>query len=215
MTPILAIIGRGNSGKTTLLFKIVDELTKRDYKIATIKHTFHKIDFDRPGTDSWKHIEAGSSVTVLSSPDAVFIIKPESKTDDLTRIIEMLGEGYDLIIIEGYKKSDVPKIEVHRNSLGPRLTGITNVIALVTDEPVADTIKQFPTNAFKEIADYIIKTCINSSRSKYSVFINHRSIITADINNKNLEKLVSTITGNSIKINVDEIKDLRLFFKRK
>jgi molybdopterin-guanine dinucleotide biosynthesis adapter protein len=215
MPPILAIIGRGNSGKTTLLIKIVAELTKRNYKIATIKHTFHKIDFDKPGTDSWRHIEAGSSVTVLSTPDVVFMIKPESKTDDLTGIIEMLGEGYDLIIIEGYKKSDVPKIEVQRQSQGPRLTSITNVIALVTDEPVAESIKQFPTNAVKEIADYIIETCINSAKSNYSVFINHHNIKTADINNKNLEKLVSIVTGNSIKINADEIKDLRLFFKRK
>lgn len=214
MPPILALVGRGNSGKTTLLFKIVSELTRKNYKIATIKHTFHSIVFDKPGTDSWKHIKAGSTVTVLSTPDAVFMIKPETKNGDLTRIIELLGEDHDLIIVEGYKKSDIPKIEVHRNATGPLLTGIKNLIAVATDEPLNINIQQFSLNDVAVITEFIISNFIRPYKHNYSIYINHQPVESANMNSKTLEKLLSLLINDKKRINSKEIRDFKLFYKK-
>jgi molybdopterin-guanine dinucleotide biosynthesis adapter protein len=160
MSSILAIVGRGNSGKTTLLIKIVSELTKRNYRVATVKHTFHKINFDRPGTDSWKHIEAGSKATILSTPDLFFMIKPDPKTGDLNHVLAMLHDQYDLILIEGYKKSNVPKIEVYRSTAGPPLEGIKNIVAIATNEPLATKTRQFSLDDIGGITDFIVSNFI-------------------------------------------------------
>ena len=77
MPPVVAIVGRANSGKTTFIEKLVGELKSRGFRVATIKHTPHGMDFGDRGRDSWRHVQAGSEATAVSSPDRVVLVKPK------------------------------------------------------------------------------------------------------------------------------------------
>ncbi len=76
MPPIVSIVGRAKSGKTTLMEKLIGELKSRGYRVATIKHTPQGMSLDKPDKDSWRHLNAGSEATIVSSPDKVVLIKP-------------------------------------------------------------------------------------------------------------------------------------------
>ncbi len=76
MLPVVSIVGKSKSGKTTVIEKLVQELKSRGYRVATIKNIPQGVDFDEPGKDSWRHIQAGSEVTAVSSPDKIVLIKP-------------------------------------------------------------------------------------------------------------------------------------------
>ena len=104
---ILAILGTKNSGKTTLVTKIVHELVKRSYSVGTLKHTHH--DFDLVGKDTWKHREAGAELVVGSGENTFFMIKGELDLEESIKIIDYIKE-LDYLIIEGFKFSKYPKI---------------------------------------------------------------------------------------------------------
>ena len=156
MTKILNIVGRSKSGKTTLIEKIIFELKLRGYSIATIKNTSHKVDFDSPGKDTWRHIQAGSLATALNTPDSIMIIKKINEQDHINEILKFYNNEYDIIIIEGYKQSDFPKIEVHRKDKGPALVNVKNIIAIVTDEKLDTQSRQFYFDDMKEISEFIV-----------------------------------------------------------
>jgi molybdopterin-guanine dinucleotide biosynthesis adapter protein len=104
---ILAIVGTKNTGKTTLVTKIVHELVKRSYKVGTLKHTHH--DFDLEGKDTWKHREAGAELVVGSGENTFFMIKGGLELEEILKIIVHIKE-LDYLIIEGFKSSKYPKI---------------------------------------------------------------------------------------------------------
>jgi len=155
MPPIVSIIGESKSGKTTLIEKLLLELTSRGYRVATIKHTVHKLSFDKAGKDSWRHLQSGSGATAIVSPYEVVMIKSVSKEPDLNEIARLFNEEYDIILTEGFKESVAPKIEVHRKAASPPLSGIKNVVAMATDEPLETNIRQFSLNNVKAIADFL------------------------------------------------------------
>lgn len=155
MPPIISIVGESKTGKTTLIEKLISELKSRDFRVATIKHSIHHLDFDRTGKDSWRYLEAGSGATAIISPDRLVLIKPVTGDPELKDIARLLGDDYDIILAEGFKQSRVPKIEVHRKAAGSILHGIMNVIAIATDEPLETKTRQFPLNDIKGMADFL------------------------------------------------------------
>lgn len=155
MPPIVSIVGKSKSGKTTLMEALIPELKSRGYRIATIKHSVHSLDFDKPDKDSWRHIQAGSDATTVVSPDRVVLIKPATEEPDLNKIALLFGEDYDIIIAEGFKQSNTPKIEVHRKIVGPPLSHTNNLVAIATDEPLETKITQFPLHDIKGLADFL------------------------------------------------------------
>ncbi len=112
MIPIVSLVGKSDVGKTTLLEKIVRELTARGYKIATIKHDAHSFDIDHEGKDSWRHKAAGACMTVISSPTKLALVTDTDKDHSLAEIRERFINAADLIISEGYKRETHPKIEI-------------------------------------------------------------------------------------------------------
>jgi molybdopterin-guanine dinucleotide biosynthesis adapter protein len=212
--PVIAIIGRGNSGKTTLLINIVEELTKRKYRVATVKHTFHKLNYDQPGTDTWKHIRAGSRITILSSADMQYIIKPVTTSQGLDTIIELIDKDCDIVLVEGYKKSDVPKIEVYRKTFSSLLPGINNVVAVASDEPVETPIRQFSLNDSAAITDFIIKDYINISKNELSIYVNNHEIDTNNIDLNKVKKAISMFKSATDEINSQDITSIKLYFKK-
>ena len=116
MVPVISIVGKSNVGKTTLIEKLLGELVKRGYKVSTIKHDVHGFNIDKPGKDTWRHRKAGASSVIISSPNKVAMIKTVEEEWSLDKLIE-LNKDADLVIIEGFKGSNKPKIEVIRSQL--------------------------------------------------------------------------------------------------
>lgn len=176
MPPIVSIVGKSESGKTTLMEGLIRELKSRDYRVATIKHTPHSITFDVPDKDSWRHIQAGSEATVISSRDKVVLIKPVTQALTLDEIAHLVGEDYDIILAEGFKQGNAPKIEVHRREIGSPLSHIKQLMAIVTDEPLETKTRQFSPQDIKGLADFLESGFIKPQRGRTSLYINNTPV---------------------------------------
>jgi len=156
MKPIISVVGKSDSGKTTLLEGLVAELKRRNYKVAVIKHAGNDFNLDGTGKDSWRLSNAGSEVSVVSSASKVVIIKQVDSDLEPGQLSRVIGWDYDLILTEGFKKANTPKIEVHRAEQGKGLLfSAEQLIAVVTDEPLEVDVPQFGTSDFEKLADFI------------------------------------------------------------
>ena len=106
---IVSIVGKKNTGKTSLTVKVIGELTKRGYNVASIKHSHHSIEMDKENTDTWKHKQAGANLVVGAGSTTFFNARKEH---DLNRILYLLKhfDDFDFVIVEGYKSYNYPKI---------------------------------------------------------------------------------------------------------
>jgi molybdopterin-guanine dinucleotide biosynthesis protein B len=113
--PVFGVTGWKNSGKTTLVTKLVAEFTRRGLAVATAKHAHHAFDIDKPGTDSFRHREAGAREVMIVS-GARWALMHELRDEDEPSLEEALQHisPCDLILIEGYKRAGHPKIEARR-----------------------------------------------------------------------------------------------------
>ncbi len=116
---VLAVSGVKNSGKTTLICGLIRCLGKSGLKVATIKHDGHDFDADVPGTDTWKHLSSGAYGTAVFSKNKFMVVKqiPEPSEQEL---MEFFPEA-DLLLLEGFKYSSYPKIELIRRGNSTRL----------------------------------------------------------------------------------------------
>src|SRR4030066_362844 len=168
MIPIISIVGKSDSGKTTLIEKLVPELTHRGYRVATVKHDVHGFEVDREGKDSWRHKQAGAHTVVISSPNKVALIRDVEKDLTLDEIREKLIQDVDLILSEGYKKDVQPKIEIFRKEKHKELlcTKEDNLIAIVSNKTFKINVPCFDLEDMKGLADFIEKTFIRSKRDR-------------------------------------------------
>jgi molybdopterin-guanine dinucleotide biosynthesis protein B len=159
MIPIVSIVGKSSSGKTTLIEKLIAELTQRGWRVATIKHNRHGFEIDHEGKDSWRHKKAGAVTAVLVSPRQVAVMENVEKDYDLAEIRERYIRNADVILAEGYKGNPHPKIEVFRTDLRKELLcgPEDNLIALAGDQPVSAGVPYFDRNDATGIADLIEK----------------------------------------------------------
>jgi molybdopterin-guanine dinucleotide biosynthesis protein B len=212
MPPIVSIIGKSKSGKTTLIEKLIGELKSRGYKVATIKHTNQKLTFDEPGKDSWRHTQAGSEAIIVSSPDKLVLIKPVREEPSLEEIARLVGEDYDLILTEGFRKGDAPKIEVHRQKAGPPFA-TKKLVAIVSDEPVKTKTRRFSPSDIKGLADLLEQGFITPQRERLTIYVNNTPVSLSsfprEIIGNVLLALASSLKG------VREIRSLEVFLKRK
>jgi len=212
MPPIVSIIGRSKSGKTTLVEKLITELGSRGYRIATVKHTPHGMSFDKPDKDTWRHLEAGSVAAVASSEDKMVLIRPVASGMTLDDIARILGEDYDLILAEGFKQGDAPKIEVHRREVGPLLSGIRKLVAVVTDEPVATKARQFGFADIKALADLLETGFIKPQRERLSVYVNSASLSLSTFPKEFVTNVLLAM-ASSLK-GVGRVRSLDIFLRR-
>jgi molybdopterin-guanine dinucleotide biosynthesis adapter protein len=171
MPPVVSIVGRSGSGKTTLLEKLVSELTARGYRVATVKHTPHRVDLN-PEKDTARYLEAGSRASLASSHDKIVLIKPVDEEAGLADLVRLLGEDYDLILTEGFKQEDAPKVEVHRREVGAPLDGLKKLLAIVTDEPLEAKIRQFSLSDIKGLADFLESGFIRPQEERLAIYVN-------------------------------------------
>lgn len=156
---LFGVVGWKNAGKTGLMERLVTEITGRGITVSTVKHAHHSFDVDHPGKDSFRHRTAGASEVLLASGNRFALMhelrgaKEPSLAELLTRLSPV-----DLVLIEGYKRDDHPKVEAHRAVTGnpliapedPTVRAVAADVSLDLDRPVFDL------NDTVAIADFIL-----------------------------------------------------------
>ncbi len=166
---IISIVGKSHSGKTTLLESIIAELKQRDLKVAIVKHSHHANDLDTTSKDTWRFTRAGSELSAINSLDHLAIYRRTDGYFDPQEISSFVLWDYDIILTEGFKSSNYPKIEVHRAEQGKELlTDTRQLLAAVTDEPLDIKVPQFSRDDIAGIAD-LIENTINIRQSEMDV----------------------------------------------
>ena len=143
MIPIVSVVGKSNAGKTTLLEKLIPELKRRGYRVATVKHDAHSFEMDVPGKDTWRHRQAGADLVVISSKDKIAQIRRVAGEVPLMDIAGTITD-VDIILTEGFKRGPAPKIEVSRSILSNELLcSADELVAVATDQHFDVDVPQF------------------------------------------------------------------------
>ena len=215
MIPMVCIVGRSGTGKTTFIERLVPELKGRGYRVAVIKHTDKDVDWDRPGKDSWRLAKAGSDEVILSTPRRV--LANTLLGDHLTfdQSLRFVGGDYDLLVVEGFHETPLPKIEVHRRELGQELVSDKHgLMAVITDEKLSLGAPQFAWDDAKGIVDLIVRKMLSSGNAiDVGLFVNGQPVsLTPFI----AEMIASTVQGmvSSLK-GVGEVRDIDLWVREK
>ncbi len=156
-TPIVSIVGYSNSGKTTLIEKMIPELKRRGLRVATIKHNRRGFEIDHEGKDSWRHRRAGASMTVLASPGKVAVMADTEGDPDLEELRERFIRDVDVILSEGFKGNPHPKIEIYRKSLGRDFISRNDasLLAVAGDSPEGIDVACYDLDDITGLADLI------------------------------------------------------------
>lgn len=157
---IFGIAGFSGSGKTTLLEKIIPLLTARGIKVSLIKHAHHTFDVDQPGKDSYRHRHAGCNEVLVTSSRRWALVHelrgaPEPNLQDhLQRVAPC-----DLLLVEGFKREPIPKLEVYRAAVGEQnlFPHDLNVVAVASDARLDTRLPQFDLGDAPAIAEFILR----------------------------------------------------------
>ena len=154
---LISVVGFSGAGKTTLLEKLIHELASRGYNVGSIKHDVHGFEMDKPGKDSWRHKHAGAAVTIISSPHQIGMVMDvdhDYHPDELKRFFSNM----DIVLTEGYKQGDKPKLEIFRHELRdePLCKNDDHLIALISDTRFDLGVPHFSLNDVKGLADFLI-----------------------------------------------------------
>lgn len=158
---VFGLAGWSGSGKTTLMTRLIPALLQRGVTVSTLKHAHHAFDIDQPGKDSYRHREAGATEVMVSS-ERRWALMHELRGDAEPPLEELLQHmsPVDLVIVEGFKRAALPKLEIHRPSLGKPLLAPDddNIVAIASDLPVAGlgTLPRFALDDAGAIADFIL-----------------------------------------------------------
>ena len=153
---VITIVGKSNSGKTTLLEKLIFHLTQKGYKIGSVKHAHDGFEMDKEGKDSWRHKKAGAASTLVISQDKIGLIK-DDKTSYFEKMQFYLADN-DIILAEGFKKQNLLKIEVFRTQSmhkEPLCMDDKNLIAFVTNSDYKLDVPVFGLEDIEKLSDFI------------------------------------------------------------
>jgi len=157
---VFGFAGWSGSGKTTLIEQLIPEFVGRGLRVALIKHAHHDFDIDQPGKDSWRHRQAGAAEVLVSSA------KRWALMHELRGAAEPALEEHiarlspcDLVLVEGFKREVIPKLEIHRPALGKPLLypDDTQIVAIASDRPLDTRLRQFDLNDIPAIAAFILE----------------------------------------------------------
>jgi molybdopterin-guanine dinucleotide biosynthesis protein B len=211
MAPVVSIVGKSKSGKTTLIEKLIPELKSRGYRVATVKHTPDDVTLDEPGKDSWRHIQAGSEATVIRTATQLAMIMPvaEATIDD---IAHLFAEDYDIVLAEGFKQDSAPKIEVHRRQVGPPLKSIRKLAAIATDEALDTTVRQFSLDDTAGLVDFLEMGYIRPKENRVALLVNDADIPLSGFPKDYIAGILTAMAAGLR--GVGEIRNLKFFMKK-
>jgi molybdopterin-guanine dinucleotide biosynthesis adapter protein len=161
--PVLCIAGFSGSGKTTLIVSLVAALRRRGLRVGTIKHDVHGFDMDRPGKDSWRHKQAGAGVTIVTSPKQIGMVMDVDHDHQPLELLPLM-DGMDIVLVEGFKRAPLPKIEVYRPATGkpPACKGDRYLLAVVSDAPLDWGIPRYSPDDTERLCDFILSRLLPS-----------------------------------------------------
>jgi molybdopterin-guanine dinucleotide biosynthesis adapter protein len=156
---VYGVIGWKNSGKTSLMERLVAQISGRGFSVSTVKHVHHSVDLDQPGKDTYRHRQAGAREVVLASADRLAIlIEHRGPEPELPAVLTRLAP-VDLVLVEGYKRDAHPKVEVWREETGQPLIqpGDPLVRAVATDARLSLPVPVLDLNDTVAVADFILR----------------------------------------------------------
>lgn len=156
--PILCFVGRSNSGKTTLIERLIPELVRAGYRVATIKHAGHGFDLDTEGKDSWRHKRAGASTVVVVSKGSLACFSDVSDQVQVEEIRDRyVDKDADLIIAEGWKSEGHAKIVVVRDQLGEVPIAPDGLLAVVSNRKLDLAVPCLHSDDIPAIAELVMR----------------------------------------------------------
>jgi len=174
--PILGFAAPSGTGKTTLLEKLIPKLTAHHLRIGVIKSTHHHFDIDKPGKDSYRLRQAGAFQTIIASHQRSALITENQKNQTPPSLHDLVSSlncsQIDLILVEGFKEANIPRIELHRTTVNNDTylyPNDTNIIAIATDGrklPQPTNITVIEINDINAITDFILQRLRHSNTSK-------------------------------------------------
>lgn len=165
----IGVAGARNSGKTTLIEKLVPQLLARGAKVATIKHTNHDHTLDTEGKDSYRHREAGAGLTVAVSKAELAMFAPSEKRY-LENINELIAACFDICLVEGDKRSGRAKVFLTRDIENLGTTLPDNVIATYGGKPYLPELPHFQLDEIVPLSEFIMERChaVNSGNANHA-----------------------------------------------
>jgi molybdopterin-guanine dinucleotide biosynthesis protein MobB len=157
--PLICVVGFSGSGKTTLMVDLIAALSRRGFKVGSIKHDSQGGRVDHPGKDSFRHKAAGAATAIIASPHQVAMVTDvdhEQRPEDLLPLLNHV----DIVLAEGYKRARLPKIEVYRPETGkpPACKGDPHLLAVVSDAARDWGIPCFAPAEVEALADFVVRT---------------------------------------------------------
>ena len=162
--PVVSVVGKSDSGKTTLMERLIRGLADRGYRVGTVKHHVHDFDIDVPGKDSWRHAKAGAAVSLVSAPSKLGMTRVMDHEASLEELLACAGD-VDILLTEGYRRAGNVRIEISRRARSTELVCEPGeLFALVTDndEIEAPRVPAFGLDEVEPLVDLIETTFLGS-----------------------------------------------------
>jgi len=191
MVPIIAIVGKSGAGKTVIMEKLITEFKARGYRVGAVKHAHRTVELDAPGKDTWRFSEAGSDAVAVSSPSRITIFKNLDREPSLEETVLLLGEGYDIVLAEGFKTARAAKIEVcPTGKTGDMVCSVSDLCAVISDGKPRVKIPVFGRGEIGKVVDFIEHNIMATMPADMSVTVNGRNVP--------LKRFVKDIMASSI-----------------
>jgi molybdopterin-guanine dinucleotide biosynthesis protein B/molybdopterin-guanine dinucleotide biosynthesis protein len=165
----ICFVAKSGTGKTTLLEKVIAELKGRGYRVGVVKHDAHRFEIDHPGKDSWRLTQAGADTMLVASPEKLALIKRHPESPPIDELIATYFADVDVVLTEGFKKSGLPKIELHRRERSATLIcrgeeHDPTLVAVASDEPLELDVPVMDLNNPAQVADFVEQYTIKGHR---------------------------------------------------
>jgi molybdopterin-guanine dinucleotide biosynthesis protein MobB len=167
----ISFVARSGTGKTTLVEQVIAELKGRGYRVGALKHDAHRIDIDQPGKDSYRFTAAGADTMLITSPEKLALVRQHSAAPPIEELLASYFADVDIVLAEGFKRSALPKIEVHRAACGTPLLCRGEepdpcLLAVAADSPLEVDVPLLDLNNPQQVADFIEKALLGDSHRK-------------------------------------------------
>jgi len=162
---IVSFVAKSGTGKTTLLEKVIVILKERGFRVGVIKHDAHRFDIDHPGKDSHRLTAAGADTMLICSPEKLALVKRHQVAPEVEELVATYFSDVDILLTEGFKKSALPKIELHRRERSETLICRgeqydPTLVAVASDEPLELDVPVLDLNSAEQVADFVVERFI-------------------------------------------------------